>query len=536
VGAAYRKLARELDPEHSDPLQAPLDSPTQQVQDVLASLGTDQSLEGYRLRLLFDQSDRLRMSIFVLERFRSELMHVARKGNQEAQRLAVVVDRILRISGRLVATVGEHLTANEDLADSDSLLKELQDAVDEAHCSEAGVAFPLGDDVSAAVHVLAGQLRVVARLASRATTVGADQFAEEEAEHPWRLQVQSWFGTIRANLDFRSTYFRHALRLAVCVCLGDMISRYIEWQRTYWLPMTIAVVLKPDFTTTISRGILRLAGTFAGLVLATVLYHAFPPSALAQLLLVGVFTFLLRSVGPANYGVFSLAISGLIVFLIAETGVPPGDVVAERALNTTAGGCFALAAYALWPTWERTQVDEAMAQMLDASRAYFHGVVQGFGESSMPPTRLDQPRSNWRRTRSIAEGSVTRVASEPRTEPGKLTCLTSMLASSEAMVHSIMSMEAAVIQGRTQTPAGPFRQFANDVEFTLYFLSETLRGSAKAFETLPKLREDHRRMVEARNKFSPNDQFLIITADQLTVTLNTLREQVMKYREPASAC
>ena len=535
VGLVYRTLAKELDPEHPEGLQTPLQSPTQQVQDVLASLGTDQSLEGYRLRLLFDQADRLRISTFVLESLRSELTSDARKENAEAQKLASDVDQLLRVSSSLLSNVGDHLTVNDDLVGAEELLKELQDVVDKAHREGEADTFSLANEVAAAVDVLAGQLRAVTRLASHATTTGETEFALEEAEHPWRLQVQSWIGTVRANLDFRSTYFRHAVRLAVCVCLSDIIARYIAWQRTYWLPMTAAVLLKPDFTTTISRGVLRLAGTYGGLLLATGLYHALPPSALSELVLVGAFTFLLRSFGPANYGVFSLAISGLIVFLIAETGVSPADVVSERALNTTAGGCFALAVYALWPTWERTQVDEAIAAMLDTTRAYFHGVVQRFGEGSMPASTLDQLRGNWRRTRSDAEGSVSRIESEPGTDAAKLNCLTSILASSQTVVHSVMSMEAAAIQGTTQTPEETFRRFSNDVEFTLYYLAETLRGSKEAFKTLPKLREDYRRMIEARNKFAVNDEFLILTADQLTVTLNTLREQVMKYRTSPSA-
>src|SRR5581483_7331572 len=113
------------------------------------------------------------------------------------------------------------------------------------------------------------------------------------------------------------------------------------------------------FTTTFSRGVLRLAGTLGGLLLATALYHVFPESALTQLFLVGIFTFMMRSIGPANYGVFSVAISGLIVFLIAATGISPREVVVQRGLNTAAGGILALIAYALWPTWERTQVSEA---------------------------------------------------------------------------------------------------------------------------------------------------------------------------------
>lgn len=532
VASAYCTLANELDPEHPAQLDAPLTTPSQEVQDVVASLGRDNSVEGYRLRMLFDQVDRLRLSNFVLERFRSQLLHEKRKENPVAASLAEGVDRILHLSSSLIASIGEHLHSNRDLADVADMLDQLQTAVDAVHVPDGDATFPIAREVAAAVDVLAGQLRVVATLASHATTSGAIEYAHQESRHPWRLQTLSWIGTIRANLDLRSTYFRHALRLAICVCAGDMISRYVAWQRTYWLPMTIAVVLKPDFTTTISRGILRLAGTFGGLILATILYHAFPPSALTQLLLVGIFTYLLRSIGPANYGVFSVAISGLIVFLIAETGVPPAQVVSERALNTAAGGCFALAAYALWPTWERTQINEVLAQLLDAAREYFHRVVQSFGDGDLSTTALDQLRATWRRLRSDAEGSVNRIAAEPGVSRETLSCLTSFLATSQIVVRSIMSMESAVLEGKTDTPKEPFRKFATDIEFTLYFLAATLRGSTGAGETLPKLREDHRRIVESRNKFSANDEFLVITADQLTVALNTLREQVIRYRNP----
>ena len=39
--------------------------------------------------------------------------------------------------------------------------------------------------------------------------------------------------------------------------------------------MTIAIVLKPDFTATFSRGVLRLSGTYLGLLVATGLFHFF---------------------------------------------------------------------------------------------------------------------------------------------------------------------------------------------------------------------------------------------------------------------
>ena len=42
------------------------------------------------------------------------------------------------------------------------------------------------------------------------------------------------------------------------------------------------------------------------------------------------------------------------------------------------GGAIALAAYRVWPTWERTLVPEALARLLDAYRAYFQAVRDAY--------------------------------------------------------------------------------------------------------------------------------------------------------------
>jgi hypothetical protein len=46
------------------------------------------------------------------------------------------------------------------------------------------------------------------------------------------------------------------------------------------------------------------------------------------------------------------------------------------------------------------------------------------------------------------------------------------------------------------------------------------------------LREDHRRLLEARDSFSQDDGHVLAETDRLTVSLNTLREQVMRYVSP----
>ncbi|MBV9081813.1 MAG: FUSC family protein [Acidobacteriaceae bacterium] len=530
IGKVYAGLSNELDPSSADPLSTPLSSPSPQMQETLNALGRDHSIESERYRMLYDQADRIRLSAYVLNRLRSELYHEQRRQRDPTDAYIAAIDRLLLQAGRVTAAVSAALLSNQARIEDAVLAQKLETFLKEVNAATRDSAAPFATEMFAAMDVLAGQLRSVLRLAEHSSM--CDVFEHQAASHPWRLEVRSWIGTLRANLDPRTPVCRHAIRLAVCVALGDGIGRMISWQRSYWIPMTIAVVLKPDFATTFSRGILRLAGTFAGLLLATVLYHLFPVSAVAltQAVLVGAFTFMLRSVGPANYGVFTVAVSGLIVFLIAATGISPKEVVAERAMNTAAGGIFALIAYALWPTWERTHVSDVMADVIDRCRDYFRAVADRFGIDAITrEDELDGVRGAWRRARSNAEASVDRLSSEPGTSPEQLALLTSMLASSHALVHAIMALEAALIHGQAQRVPEAFRTFAKDVDFTLYFLAQALRGSHAAFEILPKLRQDHRRLVEARDQFSPNPELVLVETDRVTTGLNTLREQVMRY-------
>jgi uncharacterized membrane protein YccC len=130
--------------------------------------------------------------------------------------------------------------------------------------------------------------------------------------------------------------------------------------------MTVVLVLKPEFAVTFSRGVMRIVGTLIGLLLATALFHYFSIHTAMEIALIGLFTFLMRWVGPANYGIFGVTVSALVVLLLAITGVAPNGVIHARAVNTVIGGLFALAAYAAWPSWERNRLPELFGALMEA--------------------------------------------------------------------------------------------------------------------------------------------------------------------------
>jgi len=530
VGNVFASLAKEVDPDSEMGASTPLSPRSTDEQDTIAALGNDHTMEGERFRLLFDQADRLRLSTYLLGRLRDQLGERDNQKTDAEGEAADVLDAVLRLAATLLNAAGAQLTGRSAAAEFSAFRAELAGLSEGAHALKKNAEFRMAASIAPAVDVLAGQLRLVMQLIENADR-GENGASKKRARAvDLKTQFSGWAATLRANLDLRSAVCRHAIRLSLCIAAGDWIERSLGWHRAYWLPMTVAVVLKPDFTSTFSRGVLRLLGTFAGLVLATAQFHLLPNSALAELLLVGAFTFCLRYWGPANYGVFTLAVSGLVVFLIAAAGNSPGEVVAARALNTAAGGLLALVGYAVWPTWERTQVSDSFAEMIDACRLYLQNVFERFAEGRTADSHgLEDKRLEWQRARSNVEASVDRVISEPGITAMRRDTLLSMLASSHSLMLAVTGLEAGMMHSQTHTPIAALQTFMHDVDFTLYFLSSALRSSKPASQALPELREDHRKLVEARDSFSPSDGYVLAETDRLTVSLNTLREQVMRY-------
>ena len=328
------------------------------------------------------------------------------------------------------------------------------------------------------------------------------------------------------------------MRLAVCVAMGNLVGRGFDWRRSYWLPMTVVIVLKPDFASTFSRGVLRVVGTIAGLFLATALFYFLPRTTGLLILQIMVFTFLLRWVGPANYGIFAIAVSGLIVGLITILGVAPSEVIWARGVNTAAGGCLALLVYWTWPTWERTGVSERIAQMLDAYREYFHALTQEYVNSAsaagvqarLNESRdLDEKRLATRRARSNLEASIDRVSAEPGTTAEQMSQLNAMLVSSHRFVNAVMALEAGWRHMPPTRTRVEFGVFAEDVEKTLEMLAKMLRGAKVRTKDFPDLREDHQRLLQAGE--AQTDQYALVNveADRITNSLNTLGEQVTEW-------
>jgi uncharacterized membrane protein YccC len=529
-----RRVLANLFDEMARAAEAPAaatEAPSASVQatdahNTLAALGPVHTVEADRYRYLLNQAERMRLSLLMLSRLR------VRIGREKAHGEEIeALDRFCSLCAKLLRAIASSLKTNASLDPHQDSLDQIVALAEVLRAtrgiSESEMLSALVGDALFQVDALAGQLRSSVELAAHATPEGQIEFARKQSRTPWTLRLRGSVATLRANLTFRSAAFRHAIRLAVCVALGAGIGRAVSWHRTYWLPMTVAIVLKPDFSATFSRGVLRVAGTLTGLAFATALFHILSTTVMTQIVLIALLTYVLRSWGAANYGILTAAVSALVVLLIGLTGVSASDVIAARALNSVAGGALALSAYWLWPTWERYRVNENVARLLDAYRDYFRAVSEAYLKPGAPPPELNSARQSARLARSNLEASVDRLSAEPYTF--QLVALNDMLASSHRLVHALMALEAGLYQSQFVTPRGAFRAFKHDVERTLYFLAASLRGSPIHPGDLPDLREDHHALLRSGDSHVERYALVNIETDRVTNSLNTLREQIVSW-------
>ena len=524
LAALFSALARAAGQEANALESPPATAESTAAQQALASLARDHSINAERYLALASQAERIRLSLLAMAR-------VATRMEREGAAEWAIVDRARRAAAEVLTQIANELqpgTRGQDAAQSLAALRNSEEAL-------RTTASDLGREARWQIDALAGQLRGASQLAFDSTPRGNALFEAHEAGLGSRLKIGSIVARLRANFSFRSVAMRHAVRLAVCVGIGEAIAYFGGSRRGYWIPMTIGIILRPEFTNTFSRGILRLTGTLAGLALSTGIVHYLNLSPAGQIGLIGGFEFILRAYGQANYGIFVTALTGLVVFLIAVSGTDPGPAMLARGLNTLAGGAIALIAYAVWPTWERKIAPEMIAEMFEGYRQYFAAVRDAYLDPSAHfEARLDKTRLDARLARTNVEALLTRLPHEPGLAEWRLTALHRILADSHRFIHAVMALESGLARSAPVPARDAMRRLSQGIDETLYYLASVLRGESTPKVHLPDLRQAHSELV--RQGDPTVDRYILVNTetDRMVNSLNTLAEEVYQYARPSS--
>jgi uncharacterized membrane protein YccC len=325
-----------------------------------------------------------------------------------------LLDEALRIrsSLALLATVGGDKYARLRPLVA-QVLDEIAESLERAHAPDDVALYGMlnAETNDATLRALYGQLRAAWRSAS--VPLGGPAFPE--LHYPTHLpNFTQPLSTLREHFHLSSPFGRHAVRLAVTLAAAGVLADVLPFQRGYWITLTAALVLRPDFTTTLSRGVARIAGTIVGVVAATAIVVAVPNTPHITLALAILFASISYAAFQLNYGLFSLTVTAYVVFLLALLGTPEATAVQNRLVATVIGGLLAMASYVIWPTWESARTRVALGNLVNGSLDYTRSMLRGLIDpTKRDPTELRAERAKLWNTRATAEESLERMLSEP---------------------------------------------------------------------------------------------------------------------------
>ncbi len=179
------------------------------------------------------------------------------------------------------------------------------------------------------------------------------------ARKTWRL------GMLTSNLRMDSSHFRYAFRVAIATLLAMTLSAVLAHTailermgsglsaHSYWIVLTILVVMKPGFALTRQRNGWRLTGTLIGCGLALLLFNITHSSDvyLAVLVVTCVLGYSLIQVNYMAAAIFNTLFVLLVFHFLSPT---TNAVIGERLADTFIGCGLALLCSYILPWWEHS--------------------------------------------------------------------------------------------------------------------------------------------------------------------------------------
>ncbi|ROI00313.1 FUSC family protein [Chryseobacterium daecheongense] len=293
------------------------------------------------------------------------------------------------------------------------------------------------------------------------------------------------FKVLRNNISFSSSHFRHAIRITTALFIGYLFSlfQFLGIGHTYWILITITAILKPAYSITKQRNLLRLYGTIAGALIAYGILHFIHINGI-------LFTILLLSMilcFSLLKGKYFWAVLFMTIYVFLSFNfLSPGNVniiFRDRIVDTMIAGIIAfLVSYIVLPVWEHTQNLDLMKKSAECNLIYFQSVIAKFMQENTDIEDYKVKRKNAIIALANLSDNFQRMISEPKNQQKKLEVVHQFVATSH-LITAYTASFSQYSQDNKKFPEIDFEGWNRKIEAEMMQVSNLLQGE-KINETL----------------------------------------------------
>ncbi|MBE8517926.1 FUSC family protein [Amycolatopsis sp. H6(2020)] len=289
---------------------------------------------------------------------------------------------------------------------------------------------------------------VLAALYAGLVRIGKGDDRKRREPTPWHRRLREWAGSLASG----PLTWIAALRLTLCVAIAEVVGLLVPLERSYWITLTVGIVLKPDFGSVFGRALLRGIGTVIGVGIGAAVL-GLGANGWVLVVLSAVFAGGIAVGKVRNYGIQSAFVTPLIILQMGLSHTGNWSVVLARLIDTVLGCVIVLVfGYLLWPGSRRPRVGGRLADGLDAVAKYVsHALV----EASTGEARLARSRARRGAYRALADlrTAFQQAVVEPSAHGRQAVAWWPVIAAQERVADAVT--EVGVTIGRGVPPPDP---------------------------------------------------------------------------------
>ena len=255
----------------------------------------------------------------------------------------------------------------------------------------------------------------------------------------------------RSNLNLKSTIFKHAIRVALVCLFGYIVTKIAPYgHHSYWVLLTILVILKPAYSLTNTRNYERIVGTIVGGMLGILVLHFIKDQTWQFVILlfcmVGSYSFQRR-----NYVVSVLFMTPFVLILFNFLGDGNINILQERIIDTLIGSAIAFAAsYFLFPSWESEQLEKFLKEMLAANLNYLQKLADILAGKTVPIEDYKLARKQVYVSSANLSAAFQRMLSEPKSKQRKSKEVNKFIVLNHILSSFIATAASNLLSGKNQ--------------------------------------------------------------------------------------
>ena len=243
--------------------------------------------------------------------------------------------------------------------------------------------------------------------------------------------------------------------MALAISAGLVVAESLPYAaHSYWIVLTIVIILKPSFAITRQRRADRIVGTVIGCVITALVLKFLPytPVIIGVLILATVATPTFLYV---RYRYAAIAVS--VMILLQMHLVAPGNtnLVMERLVDTLIGAAVATLFSFVLPNWEFQSLPRLMRQVLEANLRYMESSFDLLQGKCHNDFRYRIDRKHLMDSLAALSAAMVRMLDEPASKQRAAEDINLFVVQNYLLVAHVAALRAILRRHVGELPAAP---------------------------------------------------------------------------------